>query len=557
MTYRGHRGKLRETAMGVRGRSHGGLATTVLGLVAACGGGGGGGDASGGRGAPTPEAPAAPLHRTSAETPFAVDCNGAQVGTLYANAEVEPFLVVNPASPANLIAIWQQDRWSNGAAQGLVVGASFDSGRSWTRGILPFSICAGGNSSQGGDFARASDPWLAVSPDGALHALGLAVTGAALTTDSESAMLIARSTDGGLSWSVPRALIRERGPAANDKGSITADSTDVRYVYAVWDRLDDRRGPVWLARTMDGGASWQPPRSIFDPGQHSQTIGNQIAVLPDGELVNFFTQIDVDAAGVASASLRLIRSMDRGDTWSSPLTVAVLLAIGAEDPDTGQPIRDGSILGSFATDSAGVLYVAWQDARFSNGVRDGVVLSRSSDRGLSWSAPVQVNANASVQAFLPTLHVRADGVIGVTYFDLRSNTPDAATLFTDHWLAISADGRTFTETRIGERFDLALAPVANGLFIGDYMGLASVDREFLALFVATERANVANRTDVYLTPITPSTSSFDGARAAARKPSMVDPAPDGAWRARIDRAVRLTMERRIPGWNALHAYPGS
>jgi hypothetical protein len=41
-------------------------------------------------------------------------------------------------------------------------------------------------------------------------------------------------------------------------------------------------GATWFSRTTDGGQTWEPARPIFDPGGNSQTIGNQIVVLPDG-----------------------------------------------------------------------------------------------------------------------------------------------------------------------------------------------------------------------------------------------------------------------------------
>ena len=57
------------------------------------------------------------LERISGASPFAAGCNGApQTGTNYRNAEVEPWVSSNPARPRNLVAVWQQDRWSNGGA---------------------------------------------------------------------------------------------------------------------------------------------------------------------------------------------------------------------------------------------------------------------------------------------------------------------------------------------------------------------------------------------------------------------------------------------------------
>ncbi|HEY5310377.1 MAG TPA: exo-alpha-sialidase, partial [Casimicrobiaceae bacterium] len=94
-----------------------------------------------------------PLFRASATSPFAPGCDGvAATGTLYENAEVEPMVAVNPANPNNLVGVWQQDRWSDGGAHGLLTGFSFDGGRTWARTSAAFSRCAGGNVANGGDY---------------------------------------------------------------------------------------------------------------------------------------------------------------------------------------------------------------------------------------------------------------------------------------------------------------------------------------------------------------------------------------------------------------------
>src|SRR5215213_3071790 len=71
-------------------------------------------------------------------SPFA-DCTtddvGGQEGTNYPNTEIEPWVDANPADRKNLIAGWQQDRWSNGGSRGLMAGYSKDGGRTWTRSV--------------------------------------------------------------------------------------------------------------------------------------------------------------------------------------------------------------------------------------------------------------------------------------------------------------------------------------------------------------------------------------------------------------------------------------
>ncbi|HWJ54529.1 MAG TPA: hypothetical protein VNT24_14230, partial [Propionibacteriaceae bacterium] len=80
----------------------------------------------------------------SGPSPF-VGCSTPKVGGVnYLNAEVEPYVAVNPADPSNLIGVWQQDRWSNGGARGLMAGYSTDGGKSWNRTTLPFDRCAPG-----------------------------------------------------------------------------------------------------------------------------------------------------------------------------------------------------------------------------------------------------------------------------------------------------------------------------------------------------------------------------------------------------------------------------
>ncbi len=162
-----------------RARAIGALCITLL--LCACGGGGG---SSRARRRPTPSSDPLPdpQIRVSHLSPFAAGCEGVAVnGMLYANAEVEPYVAVNPANAANLIGVWQQDRWSNGGAKGALAASSFDGGRTWTPSMAAFSRCSGGNPGNGGDYERASDPWVAIGPDGIAYQSVIAFSGLAGT----------------------------------------------------------------------------------------------------------------------------------------------------------------------------------------------------------------------------------------------------------------------------------------------------------------------------------------------------------------------------------------
>jgi hypothetical protein len=113
---------------------------------------------------------------------------------------------------------------------------------------------------------------------------------------------------------------------------------------------------------------------------------------------------------------------------------------------------------------------------------------------------VRVNPDPDVAAFTPQIHVRADGTIGVTYYDFRSNTADPATLLTDYWLARSTDGVNWSETRVSPAFDISKAPTAGGYFLGDYTGLVSAGTTFIAFYAKTT-GDPANRSDIYVARI--------------------------------------------------------
>src|SRR2546426_12822509 len=57
--------------------------------------------------------------------------------------------------------------------------------------------------------------------------------------NGRNALLVSRSTNGGLTWTAPITLIEDENPRfLNDKQSITADPTDPHLVYA---RSEERR----------------------------------------------------------------------------------------------------------------------------------------------------------------------------------------------------------------------------------------------------------------------------------------------------------------------------
>ncbi len=435
--------------------------------------------------------------KVTGPSPFAnctADNVSGQAGTNYPNAEVEPWLAANPRRPRQLLAGWQQDRWSNGGSRGLVSAYSRDGGFNWTT-----TVPQGITKCTKGPYDRASDPWVTISPDGTSYFMSLGFMNDETCPDGsvisgDNSMIVNRSTDGGRTWGAPIALdLDTDGQKFNDKNAMTADPRNSHFVYSSWDKLIDftvpsectpivsakstaasessgeefnlhgvdkarerlrlkrekskskaaapapveasYTGPTYFVRTTNSGKSWEPEKLIFDPGPDAQTINNLIEVLPNGTLINFFTHILADG----SVELGFVKSTDKGATFG-PMVKAfdlIVTANGTVTPDAEEPVRDANILFDTAVDPEnGNIYVVWQDGRSGN--IDRVAYSMSRNAGRSWSSPLFINAtppNANLkreQAFVPSVEVGDDHRIVVTYYDFRFDTSDGKER-TDYW----------------------------------------------------------------------------------------------------------------------------
>src|SRR6478672_9573931 len=297
----------------------------------------------------------------------------------YPDAEVEPYIAVDPTNPQHLIGSVQQDRWNDGGANGLTNVVSTNGGASWSLAAVQpqFTICAGAPSGSPGFFDRATDPWVSFSADGqvaysisdSFNANGPAFGGA-------SSIIISRSTDGGNHWQTPvTARLDTSTTVLNDKESVTGDPVLANNAYAVWDQLVSPsshanpsafvhsiafRGPALFSLTTDQGLTWSEGRVIFDPGQHNQTIGNQIVVPTTGSargmLIDGMSLITNKGGKCPFVGSRcgkgstftaaVIRSIDGGNTWSAAIPIDVQQVASVQI--AGQAVRSSDELPEFA-----------------------------------------------------------------------------------------------------------------------------------------------------------------------------------------------------------------
>ena len=422
----------------------------------------------------------------------------ADFASAYDGAEVEPQVAVNPLNPLEMIGAAQQDRWPDGGARGLTSWISHDGGASWSQlPDVPWSACQGGPER----FGRVTDPWVSYDAAGNAYFIGQPIDSAELGL---SAVAIASFDRQAGAWRAPQILVEDVGTrgAFNDKISVTGDPTRPGYAYATWLRGDypnggrqsenadlhsfAYRGLPMISRTTDGGLTWSEPEPIGQSNAYFQ--GNQIAVLPDGTLLNVAAVL-FRGSGVQPNNngvfMSVMRSKDAGRTWSAPTKVAPLGTINTINPDDGYPLRVGDYLPDIAVDmSSGAAYIVWSDAQ--GGTFNHVVLSSSTDGGRHWSTPTSVS-DPAVESFNHAVEVTQSGSVAVLYYDVRNNT-EAPGLLTDVWLTHSEDGgRTFAgDDHLYGPFDFMLAPESDGRgpFVGDYVGLENTTGDDLVAFYA-------------------------------------------------------------------------
>src|SRR5881397_1827034 len=145
------------------------------------------------------QASGTPSPPANGDSPFAsCDISGFLIPgeTNYVNSELEPFVAVNPTDPDTIIGVYQQDRYTFGGARGLGAAVSHDGGGTWSSTYPHFSTCAGGTAANHGDYQRASDPWVTFSPNGAAYFMSLSLSFAGDATQTGTAVLVSKSTNG-------------------------------------------------------------------------------------------------------------------------------------------------------------------------------------------------------------------------------------------------------------------------------------------------------------------------------------------------------------------------
>jgi hypothetical protein len=369
-----------------------------------------------------------------------------------------------------IVVAAQVGRFFAGGSTDIGYATSTDAGATWTQGTLP------GITTGGGTYERVSDSTVAYD---AAHGVWLISSLPVTASVTLPAVLVSRSTDGGLTFGNPITIAS--GTSLDKNWTVCDNHPASPYYGHCYTEFDDHadKNRLKMSTSTDGGLTWGP---ALDTGNRTTGFAGQPLVQPNGTVI-------VVADNPATTQLLAWRSLDGGASWTSSIQVAAINDHPVAGSMRAEPIPSAEI------DAAGTVYLTWQDCRFrAKCSSDDIVLSTSTD-GKKWTKPARVPIDAITSGadhFIPGLGVDpatagTTAKLGLTYYFYRNAAcGTACDLEVGYLQSVDGGASWSTPTVLAGPFSTTLCPdTSAGRMVGDYISTSWVGgRAFGAFAVA-------------------------------------------------------------------------
>jgi hypothetical protein len=334
-----------------------------------------------------------------------------------------PRLVVAPNDAKRIYVLWQEIIFSGGSHGGDILFAySQDGGAT-------FSAPRNLSSSMGGDGKGrlTRDIWSNGSLDLALDDKGVLY---AAWTEYDGMLWLARSNDGGQSFSRPRRIAGDKQLPARGPSLATGPG---QTVYLAWTVGEDPAAAIRVAKSGDDGESFSEPQLVGIGQGHADAP--KLALDAGGALHLVYAQSGSGPFGrgpFGRYAIRYARSPDGGKSFGAPQTIS------APAPD----VPAGAGYPSVATDGQGRLFVLWEAYPDPAAAPRGLAFALSRDGGKTFTAPALVpdsrdsagGSNGSHQGLLmKKLAMNDKGAIAIVNSSLQLDERSRVWLMRGAW----------------------------------------------------------------------------------------------------------------------------
>ena len=258
--------------------------------------------------------------------------------------------------------------------------------------------------------------------------------------------------------------------------------------------------PVLVSRSDDGGRTWAEPVRVSGPGR-LRVVAPSPAVGPDGTAYVLYLDLGDDRLDYAGA-----HEGRGGEPYAGRWKLVLSRSADRGATWTESVVEDAVVpterfvvflppSPSVAVDGRGTVYAAFTDGRLGDA---DVWLWRSGDGGAVWDRPVRVNDTRRQDArsqYLPKITLAPDGRLDVVYYDRRR---DPSNVNNDVSLQSSFDdGRTFTASlRLSDRSfssQVGFGSERGMPDLGSRLGLVATDVRAMAVWPDTRAGTEASR----------------------------------------------------------------
>lgn len=317
----------------------------------------------------------------------------------------------------------------------VLVSRSTDNGQTWS---APVTINQGAREDWGNDV----DVRLAHDGRGAWLAVWSSTETFGGKYGGDSDIFVARSVDGGVTWSAPTVLNTD---AASDLGfDITPDVGSARdgSWMAVWSAGDSIKGrigidrDILISRSTDGGLTWTDPARLNSRAGRDQASDWAPRLATDGRgkwIVAWSSAVNLEGIRGKDRDIMYAVSEDDGVSWSRSANLDANAANDAREDSGPVVVTDGK--GRW-----GVVWHSWGGISYRDGSDADILASFSDDDAKTWSAPTPLDRSAARDTsddLLPSMATDEEGhwvSVWQTYF------PSTGSVTRAEWRMIVACG---------------------------------------------------------------------------------------------------------------------